>query len=188
MKIKLILILGCCFVFSCQNQEDDRLDFVKEIDKAIGKYDKTAKIKFEKDSLVKEGRSVLKMYEEDETGMYKIEGNYSAFNFDFNYELYVQNDNVIFEREQAFTPWIYKGKRDDSEPCCQVFERLNYFKDTLLQKQYLKELNVMEVNDKPIKIKELEALVFKEISKENIQYNNSNSKETLERLKKQFVN
>lgn len=198
MRIKILLILGCSFVFSCQNQEgDNRLYWVEEIDKAITKYDKSAKIEFESDSsfIIKQakpttkGYTNLKIYQKDMNGNHKVELHDSVYGFfDFSEEFYLKHNRIILHRTYGAFPLLYKSKRGDSDPCCQLYERINYYSKDSLQKEFMKKMDVMEFQDLEIKEKEFQDLKYDEVDEDSSRFYYSSSKKRFNEIKEQFAN
>lgn len=186
MKIKLLGIGLVALLVSCQNRNgDSREDWVKNIDKRVIEYEKTAKIDSTK-TLSEDGiESVLSFYEKDFIGFEKIKVTYiDAPNLvNATREFYVQNDELVLEKMSGVFPLLYKGEKKETDPCCELFNRFYYYKNSLEGKAYVKQLRIINKDDKEKHTNDLNVLPL--IEEDNFNFPNGylKSKEQIKELK-----
>ncbi|MEP1488165.1 MAG: hypothetical protein ABJK28_07035 [Algibacter sp.] len=190
IKLQVFVLIGL-FLISCQNKTpDNRKEWIINIDKVIEAYDIIAVIDTTKTLVEDNGYGTFTSYKKSVNEIYKIKGVIvDSKNFlDFTQEFYIQNDKILLSKMYGTFPLLYKHRKEKKDPCCQVFERVSYFKNDSEQKQYLKEINIMNEDEKALKLNDLDNLEFKEVDKEYISYDYFDAEKSLEEIKYQLFN
>ncbi|WP_034042928.1 hypothetical protein [Wocania ichthyoenteri] len=191
MKIKLLGFVLITLLVSCQNEIiDNREDWVKEIDETIMAYEKTAKIESTKTLMENGIESVFDYYQKDSNGFQKIKGTYKdEFNLvDAILELYVLNEEIVLEKMSGLFPLLYKGEKKEIDPCCELFNRFIYYKNSLEGKAYTKQLKIMNGKDKEKYINDLNMLPLIEEEGFNIANEYWRTKNQIKELKEEIKN
>ncbi len=188
MKAKNILLIAVSFIVSCQNEVvDNRFDWIQEIDKTIIEYEKTAEIELSKSFDDNGVDTTIEFYKKDSNRFQKIRVTYySEYFVDFTQELYVQNDKIVLDKSNGLFPVLYKSKKGETDPCCQVFNRIIYYKNSLEAKEFVNELRFVNNADKEKYEEDLNMLTLKEEEIVNINDGYESAKRQLERLKKRI--
>lgn len=187
MKIKLLGFVLLTLLISCQNEVmDNRKDWVKEIDKTIIEYEKTAKIKSTKTLMENGSETIFNNYEKDSNGFQKIKGYYDDENafVDAIIEIYLVNDEIVLEKMSGLFPLLYKGQKKETDPCCELFNRFIYYKNSLEGKAYTKQLKIMSSQDKEKFMSDLNMLPLVEEEGFNIANEYLRTKNQIKELKK----
>ena len=185
MKLKLIVLVICCLVLACENSEGDlREDWVKDIENSISKYNKHAKLEFTK--VFKEGNQAYKVefYHKDEQGLQMIKTILDDEDFiDITTEQYLLNDVIVYDRTTGTFPLIYKRTKEVIDPCCEIWDRLIYFRNSMEGNVYMKTLRIMNFADKDKYIDDLNSLEYKQEERFNIVNEFDRLNTRLERIK-----
>ncbi|MFD1616514.1 hypothetical protein [Gelatiniphilus marinus] len=186
MKIKILGFVYIALLVSCQNEIiDNREDWVKEIDKTIMAYEKTAKIESTKTLMENGNETFFNYYEKDSNGFQKIKGHYDENAFvDAVIEIYLVNDEIVLEKMGGLFPLLYKGHKKETDPCCELFNRLIYYKNSSEGKAYIKQLKIMSSKDKEKYINDLNLLPLVEEERFNIANEYLRTKNQIKELKK----
>ena len=78
---------------------------------------------------------------------------------------------------------LYKSNKKVSDPCCEMFEKLNYYKNSTEGVVYMKKLQIMNMEDKSNYINDLNILEYKEEEKFNIAKEFDRTNSWLEEIK-----
>ncbi|MAB49428.1 MAG: hypothetical protein CMC05_12435 [Flavobacteriaceae bacterium] len=162
--IKPILLFVFSLMLCCQSDTDIHKDdwqrkFIKQIDE-YNKKGATRKLKTLNEN---DNEYLISIYAKDKTTniqKIKIELNLES-NLNVSQEFYLLNDNIIMEKFKGISPLIYKGKKKDSDPCCEVFEKNIYYKNSKIGNIYKKRLKINSVEDFDYE-KDLESISFEE--------------------------
>jgi hypothetical protein len=189
MKTMMLILCLVCGICSCQNQvEANKLDWIKKIDKTIKKYEKKSKIEDIKTLVENNQTLIYSIYNKDSQGFHKIKGVLKDDKMDVDVinEVYMLNDEIVLEQWSGLFPLLYKGQKKETDPCCELFNRVIYFKDSLEGKVYIKQLKIFEVEEKNKCLQELNSLPFEEDDRFNIANEYLRVKEQLEELKQKL--
>ena len=149
MKLKFGLLILVGVLFSCQNEvEDNRLDWVKEIDKSIEKYDETAKMY---NSVTKshekfEGRSTQAIFNENEYGVYKVIFESDVLGLKVSNKIYMRGNNIIFCSKKGYS-LTNRQQAEDSQTILLSYKR-TYFKSRKEAYIYEKRIDSLGLNFK----------------------------------------
>jgi len=185
MKLKLKILMICCVIFTCQNNEDDfREDWVKNIENSLSIYNKDAKVKYTKVFKEQNEEYTVQFYNKDEIGLQLIKTILNDNNFiDLIIEQYLLNDDIVSDKMTGTFPFIYKGTKKITDPCCEMFDKLIYYKNPTEGKVYTKTLRIMNMDDKDEYINDLYSLVYEESEKFDILKEFDRSNTWLEEIK-----
>lgn len=186
MKIKILRFVFIALLVSCQNEIiDNREDWVKEIDKTIVEYDKNAKIESAKVLMENGNETLFNYYEKDSNGFQKIKGHYDdeKSSIDAAIEIYMVNDEIVLEKMSGLFPLLYKGQKKETDPCCELFNRFIYYKNSLEGKAYIKQLKIMNNEDKEKYLNDLNMLPLVEEEGFNIANEYLRAKNQIKELK-----
>ncbi|WP_299387914.1 hypothetical protein [uncultured Lacinutrix sp.] len=185
----ILLVFTICFLFSCENEaEDNRLDWIQEIDKTILDYNKNAKIEQEGFVGVDKDYSILKIFKKNNDGYQKniIKSNDSINNVAIIMEIYTLNGEIVLQNFNGLFPLLYKGAKEESDPCCQLFERSIYYKNNQQGKAYFKQLKIKNSENENKFKDDLEILPMLEIDDFNVSDEYFRTKSQLHKLKAQL--
>lgn len=165
MKVKLIFFVIGGLILSCQNKNVDvRVDWIKKIDNIIKEYERTEKAEITKTLVDKGEESILTIYEKNSDGFQKIKCIYKkeSIDVDFIQEIYLKNDEIILDKWSGLFPLLYKGKKEETDPCCELFERFIYYKNSSDGKVYVKALKLFNAKDREKFKEDLDILALQE--------------------------
>lgn len=165
MKInKTILLFAFSLMLCCQSDTDiNHDDWQIKINKLIAEYNKNKPTKKLKTLKENDNEYLIGIYSKDSVAsIQKIVIELNIENtYNINQEFYLLNDSVIIEKTRGLMPLIYKGKKKDSNPCCEVFEKHIYYKNSKIGNIYKKRLKINSLEDFDYG-KDLESISFEE--------------------------
>jgi hypothetical protein len=185
MKFKRFVIIFTCLVFSCQNEVNViQDDWVKDIDNVIKIYDKQAKIKSSKVLKEDDEECLIQFYHENAQNLQKIIATFKIEDaIDITKEIYLINDVVVLEKFRGMSPLLYKKRMKSTDPCCELIDKLTYYKSPTEGKIYMKELKIMSTEEKDIYINDLEMMDYKEKESSYIDRDFSRAQEWIDEIK-----
>lgn len=189
MKINFLGLVIAAMFISCQNEViDNREDWIKEIDKVIVEYEKTAKIESTKTRIENGNETIYNYYGKDSNGFQKIKGYYEdeSIFVDAVIEIYLLNDSIVLEKMSGLFPLLYKVQKKETDPCCELFNRLIYYKNSSEGKVYFKHIKIMTSEDKEKYMHDLDILPLVEENGFDIPNEYSRTKGQVEELTKKL--
>lgn len=172
MRFYIIICFFICLFLGCESQAyDSREDWIKEIQKAVNEYEKKAKVEITKVNSESGNKSDVEFYERDLNGLQKIKTYYlnEEISADFSIELFVLNNEIILERWTGLMPLLYKGEKKETDPCCELFSRIIYFKNSSEGNVYIKQLKIVDKENLKINKSNIEIQPFVKEDKFDIQ-------------------
>ena len=163
MRTKLLIVLAACSLLSCKNKQDKPLDWKQSIDKAISHFESSKSLT--KEGELKTGKQTVlySIFSDKNSTIIKYDMNSSLGDaFPMVEEIYIKNNKIIFSKFSGLSPYINKGKLNDSSRCCAIFENKTYFKSPKKAVIYKKKIDLRNVEEYESAKEDLNKMTFEE--------------------------